>query len=538
MSSWRNSTTPDSYSHYFARRRPVVPEDTCKGSTLSDQLNADAGDITTLVHWQDFSALSHPIRSERAKLDIDFVETVLSSTRPLLDDISEAVFWQWTSWLHHIEKKAKTEEHYYPWLQWVVFRPAAHAVSAVRDRLYQEAGIDVPQNLRGFSTTSSVAEATPRGVTDILHKIDPGDDGDESPCTAHEVKRSKVLRVGDVNVLESLVRLASLEGGWAFRQAEAGVQEKARRLLCQCIDELILYDVTHIILATQEQYVLLFLNDSHQFCTSRVYTILGSATQARDMAELVLFYTHALFTRRTPYPRSHSPSPSVYRVTVPAFSPRLFQPQEALLCNGPLIHRAKLAALWPISDKSILRPLSVQFHTSQASSRHDGDITVSFGRLIFWLFDTHIVAKAAYQSSALDRLLHEFAVYEFLRALQGVVIPSLFGMYRNLSDGSSILVTSYAGVTLEDYDTLCVKDRHCCCALYGSIKLASSTMIWNPATSSYQIIMQGIMRTSSLPGSGSRSRTLEGRSLAANTVLVTDSIVMCLDILHPIHSGT
>ncbi|KAJ7247979.1 kinase-like domain-containing protein, partial [Mycena rebaudengoi] len=80
-------------------------------------------------------------------------------------------------------------------------------------------------------------------------------------------------------------------------------------------------------------------------------------------------------------------------------------------------------------------------------------------RLIFWFFETHIVAKAAYQPSALNRLLHEFAVYDFLRALKGVVIPSLFGLYRNLNDGSSILVTSYAGGTLADFDTLCLKVR-------------------------------------------------------------------------------
>ncbi|KAJ7444311.1 hypothetical protein FB451DRAFT_1413218 [Mycena latifolia] len=238
------------------------------------------------------------------------------------------------------------------------------------------------------------------------------------------------------DVLEHLVHLG-LSGGWTFREAGAtSIGNKAQRLLCQCIDELILYNITHIILRV-----------------SRVYVKRGSTTQARDMAELVLFYTHALLTRRTPYPRSSSPSTSVFRVTVLAFSPCLFQPQEALLCNGPLIHRANLAALGRVPDKPIPRRLSVQLHTSHASCRHDGDIIVSFGRLIFWLFETHIVAKAAYQPSASDRLLHEFAVYEFLRALQGVAIPSLFGMYRNLSDGSSMLVSTYAGVTLKDFDT-------------------------------------------------------------------------------------
>ncbi|KAJ6521887.1 hypothetical protein B0H19DRAFT_1086335 [Mycena capillaripes] len=32
-------------------------------------------------------------------------------------------------------------------------------------------------------------------------------------------------------------------------------------------------------------------------------------------------------------------------------------------------------------------------------------------------------------------------------------------MYRNLDDGSSILVTSYVRATLKDFSTLCLKDR-------------------------------------------------------------------------------
>ncbi|KAJ6613778.1 hypothetical protein B0H10DRAFT_2221889 [Mycena sp. CBHHK59/15] len=401
--------------------------------------------------------------------------------------------------------------------------------------------MEVPQTLRGFSTTRSVTETKSRGMTDILHIIKQGEDEDEdeSPCTAHEVKRSRVLSVhGDF--LRHLVSLAGSQGGWAFRDAEpAGLEEKARRLLCQCIDELIFYQVTHIILATEEQYVLLFLGGSHQFRIGRVYTIHGSSTQARDMAELVLFYTHALLTRRPPYPPSRPASISVYRVTVPVFSPRLFQPHEALLCNGRPIHRAKLAILQRIPGKPILRPLSVQFHTSHASCRHEGDIVVSFGRLVFWLFDTHIVAKAAYQSSALDRLLHEFAVYEFLRALQGVVIPSLFGMYRNLSDGSSMLVTSYAGVTLKDFGTLCLKDRQT--LLLRVVRLYQAGVLHNDLEPRNVVFSERSgphiidFDNATLDHT---SRTLEGRTLAANTAVVTDSIVMCLDILHPMYGDT
>ncbi|KAJ7843552.1 hypothetical protein B0H14DRAFT_2312244, partial [Mycena olivaceomarginata] len=73
----------------------------------------------------------------------------------------------------------------------------------------------------------------------------------------------------------------------------------------------------------------------------------------------------------------------------------------------------------------------------------------------------------------------EFAVYEFLRALQGVVIPSLFGMYRNLDDGSSILVTSYAGEALRDFNTLCPKDRYVQTLLMRVVQLHEAGVLHN-----------------------------------------------------------
>ncbi|KAJ7835022.1 hypothetical protein B0H14DRAFT_2299447, partial [Mycena olivaceomarginata] len=73
----------------------------------------------------------------------------------------------------------------------------------------------------------------------------------------------------------------------------------------------------------------------------------------------------------------------------------------------------------------------------------------------------------------------EFAVYEFLRALQGVVIPSLFGMYRNLDDGGSILVTSYAGETSRDFKTLCPKDRYVQTLLMRVVQLHEAGVLHN-----------------------------------------------------------
>ncbi|KAJ7788974.1 hypothetical protein B0H14DRAFT_2946308 [Mycena olivaceomarginata] len=443
MVGWRDSTVDrdNSYSHYFARTRLQGPErDTCKSATHSEQTNSEDGNITTHVHSLDFRSLSHPV-SDHIQLDLGFVDTILSSTGPDLDHPWDILGWQWDHRPENVKKEAATEQDHYPWLQWVLFSPAAQAVCAVREKLYLQAQMEIPERLCGRSTTECIYATVPRGVTDILHFLEQepeaGQDGSKKlPCTVHEIKHT---RVGS-DVLEHIANLARGGGGWAFRRGNATLDKRSWWLLCQCIDELIYNGVTHVILATPENYVLLFLDHLYRFQISRVYTIIGSATQAADMTELVLFYMHSLLTRRVPYPRPSSTSLVSRRVIVPEFSPRLFQHEEALLRNGPLIH------LPPY----ITRPLPIKFLTSDATYRHDGDIVVSFGRLVFWLFETHIVAKAACQSWASERLLHEFA---------GVVIPSLFGMHRNLDDGSSILVISYAGETLRDFNTLCLKDR-------------------------------------------------------------------------------
>ncbi|KAJ7432460.1 hypothetical protein B0H11DRAFT_2126163, partial [Mycena galericulata] len=458
LSTWQYSTLGASYSYYFSLQRPKAPRDECGSETAPNaQSNSVQGDITTRIQRQDFSALSHTV-SEHATLDINFVERILSSTGPVFASVWDPVYWQWTEWPFYINRCAEGEQAYYSWLQWALFMPAAHAVAAVRDGLYLNASIAVPPSLCGDSTTRAM---TLRSVTGILHELRREGMEKASVCTAHNFKLSRFLDVDGVDVLEHLTHLADVEGGWEFRDAETPLEEKARGLLFQCIDGLIAHQVTHIIISTQDQYVLLHLNASHQLQISRLYTIHHSATQNRDMAELVLFYTHALLTRRPPYPPHSSPSSiSLSRITVPAFSPRLFRAHEALLCRGHLLHRAKLAVLHQPPDKPLLpQPLSVKLHTTRGSYRHDGDIAIYFGRLVFGPLETHVVAKAAYESSAADRLLHEFAVYNVLHALQGVAIPSLFGLYRNLTDGSTILIISYAGVELENFDTLCLKDR-------------------------------------------------------------------------------
>ncbi|KAJ7091661.1 hypothetical protein C8R44DRAFT_954932 [Mycena epipterygia] len=201
--------------------------DLCDSGTLSEQSNSIIGNITTRILSQDFSALSQTI-SNQAKLDIEFVETVVSSTGPVLAGLWESPHWQWDEWPPHVNS-AQTEQDYYPWLEWVVFRRATHAVAAVRDRLHRDAGLAVPPSLRGHSTTTSIQGTTGRGTTDISHMVK--EDQRDSHFTAHEVKRSRVLHLGNVEVLDRLVHLAGGNGGWAIRNAGPGLEEKSSATL-------------------------------------------------------------------------------------------------------------------------------------------------------------------------------------------------------------------------------------------------------------------------------------------------------------------
>lgn len=133
---------------------------------------------------------------------------------------------------YHVVEEAKTEQDYYAWLEWVVFRPAVHAVAAVRDQLYSAAAVPVPLDIQGVTRTQCLNNTVPRGTTDIISEV-------AKRCfAAHEIKRTRVLlgRRSDgpgVQTLRVVVELARERDGYSFRDAEKGLREKARKLLCQ-----------------------------------------------------------------------------------------------------------------------------------------------------------------------------------------------------------------------------------------------------------------------------------------------------------------
>ncbi|KAJ7757173.1 hypothetical protein B0H14DRAFT_408197 [Mycena olivaceomarginata] len=454
--SWHNGDP--TYNEYFSRTRPRCPPDESDATTITNHTEADEGYRTTTVLFDDISNLSHLIATG-VTLDLPFVQSVLSSTGPDTVRSSQASMWDWVDWRVGVSKSADGEPAYYPWLEWAVYAPAAHAAAAVRDRLYSSAGREVPRSCQGTSTIRCVTANHPTGVTDIIHELER-ENQQPTACTLHEVKRDAVLTVNGVSVLQNLVTWARRRGGFKFREELGRSQEKARRLLFQAIDELVHYDVTHIVLSTQHHYVLLRLSPTYQFLISRLYQIHNSTTQLQDITDLVLFYAHAVVNPGAPYPQqpdSTSGSP-VFRVSIPAFPPHLFQPYEAFFRDGRLTHRTKLSPVKK-STNTAFPALSLCFHGDGSLNRADADVVISFGRLVFWFLDARVVAKAANGPHASQRLSHEFKAYNVMWALQGAAIPTLVGLYTKNNNGSSVLILSHVGAPLETFEALSVTQR-------------------------------------------------------------------------------
>ncbi|KAJ6528599.1 hypothetical protein B0H19DRAFT_1243083 [Mycena capillaripes] len=347
----------------------------------------------------------------------------------------------------------------YPFLEWVVYRPAARALPVVLYYLFDISSKQMPAQLAGYSRTAIIDSQHEFGSTDIVHFLSQNEDDEQTEQgirTLQEVKRARVLTIGNRNVLGEMHRLAEL--GWNFRQSSECA--KGKHLLLQAIDELANYQVQHIVLTTETHYALVHLSGDSLYM-SRVYPIHNAdlQNQASDMAELVLFYAHAALTRS--WEPSPQPPVSIFRVSVPSFSPSIFKPSQGFVhVGGTLVRPVNFSALRRPSGKLFPQLLSLGVDGICGHSRHDGEIVISFVRLTFLLFEARAVAKAAYGPCASKRLHREFDVYSALRPLQGTSIPTLFGLYWNHNDSSSVLITSHGGTPLRDFDTLTLVERH------------------------------------------------------------------------------
>ncbi|KAF7330690.1 RIO-like kinase [Mycena sanguinolenta] len=457
-STWQR-TDHSTYMNFFSLPRVDPPTDITASTAMSYDHDADDRHTNTIwLRRLNVTAMTHKISNE-VSLNLQFVRRVLSSHGPIVDPLFPFE-WQWARRPAHVKSVVDAEQGLYPFLEWIIYRPAARAVPVVLHTLFQDASQPVPVHLAGYSRTTIIYNQSDFGSTDIIHFLSPNEDAEHTDPgirTLHEVKRARVLATRHLNVLDEMYRLA--ESGWNFRQGSSTCK-KGSLLLGQALDELALNMVDYIVLTTEKQYALVHLSGD-SLHMSRVYPIQNSSSQqqADDMAELVLFYAHAALTRSSQPPPQ--PPVSIHRVSIPSFPPSIFKPSRGFIhVGGALVFPVNLSTLRRPSDGFFPQLLPLGIDGLCGHSRHDGEIIISFVQLTFFVFQAKAVAKAAYGPRASKRLRREFDVYKALRPLQGSSIPTLFGLYRNRTDGSSVLIISHGGSSLRDFDSLTIVERH------------------------------------------------------------------------------
>ncbi|KAJ7121860.1 hypothetical protein C8R43DRAFT_1112120 [Mycena crocata] len=452
-------TPKHTYDILFAMSRADSPPDLGLTATLSDHDTGGLGNRTKSLTSFDPATLRHDLGT--TTLDIAFVQQVLRETGPVFASVNTGS-WSFSTAPDHLPTEADAEPGFYPWMNWVLCAPAAHAVNAVRDELYAAAQKPVPYDVfPGVSKTDIITNNSVKGATDIIHlwRASPSA---RVPCTPHEFKRDRALRVGSESTLEYLAEKAATSS-YAFRVNEgvATLAGKGKRVVCQTINEMVVTETGHAIICTQEQYVMLRLTPAFELEISRVYQIRNSSTQAMDMAELVLFYTHSALRLGTRYIHptvSASTATTVLHVTLPSIPTALFQPYEGVFRQSGLKYCTKLVPL-PESRPSLLPLPWVRFDGDVQSDTGCNGVTISHGHVLFLFLAARVVAKTACEPSAAQRLRHEFRAYAALRGLQGVEIPKVVGLFRRNDDNNLVLLITYAGKQLKTFAYLNPIDR-------------------------------------------------------------------------------
>ncbi|KAJ7731837.1 hypothetical protein DFH07DRAFT_781159 [Mycena maculata] len=453
-------TLQQTYTTLFGEARSPPPPDRCQSPSLKDYGIADVAENTNTITPLHLSSLTHHVGA--VQLNLAFVQQVLDTTGPILTQSEYYSAWHFSEQPRNlVVREAVCEADFYPWFEWALCAPAAHAVNAVRDKLYQAADQFPEGGFDNDSETATIRNQTMPGSTDILHRLVSNDTPPiYTNCTPHEFKRSYVLQLDGESALEYLVTSAAQPRGHRFQlDAElATLRGKSRRT----VNEMVAYDTGHAIMCTQDEYVMLRLTTDFQLEISRVYKTHTSATQASDMAELVLFYTHAALRAGTRFSqKAQSTMSQVFtsmRVMVPAFPTALFQPYEAVFRDCGLSRRTQLIAL-PNNPRSLFPFRWIRFDGELQFPSPGHDVSISHGSVLFFFLAARVVAKTAHDYRAARRLRHEFNAYARMRDLQGAVIPRVVGLYRRKDENKVVLLITYAGKPLKTFDDLPPLDR-------------------------------------------------------------------------------
>jgi hypothetical protein len=124
--------------------------------------------------------------TENVRLDLDSVVGALLIYGPNLVDIAAQLDWKWES----------RPSQRYPFLEWVIYMPAARAPPAVLSHLFKTAS--KPSRHPRYITTSVVDNQRESGSTDIVHfwsEQEQENYFERNVRTVHKVKRTRVLTV-------------------------------------------------------------------------------------------------------------------------------------------------------------------------------------------------------------------------------------------------------------------------------------------------------------------------------------------------------
>ncbi|KAK7006903.1 RIO-like kinase, partial [Favolaschia claudopus] len=442
-----------SYLGYFAKSRPPPPINACTSESMST-FTAECLLHVTRLQTFDPRELSCASTPNGRILDFSLVRRVLQENGPDFEYTINAIStWQWTISPPGVFATINSEELLYPYLLWALYRPASEAVAPVLRAL------ELP--FSGYSTADALDRGTESGTTDLVHFLPHCDNlsqpelpAKDTVQTAHEVKRAMVLTNDKLVLLHAYATQS-----WSFRSS--GNFPIGRRLLRQVLAELELYGLAHIIVTTKTHYILVHLK-GHILRISPIYDIHNSASQAEDVAELILFYAHASLAKAANTNSSRVPSAIQQDVrvgfctTISSFPVSLFRPDRGVLCIDGHSWPTKLV---PATPSGLLPSIPLQIVGFDGHWRHRGDVAIAFIHLVFTVVRCKAVAKVARKPTASTRLKREYDVYDALGMLQGISIPKIFGMFRTLGDSCWVLIMSHQGMPLGDFNTLSLKQR-------------------------------------------------------------------------------
>ena len=203
-----------SYHGYFSMPRPAFPQDLTPISNYTTQHSGLSYQLT-MLHQFDAQTLTHTL-AEGVCLDLAFVSKTIRLYGPTLDNVVAQSEWQWTVPPRNVTDTISNEQSLYPFLEWVIYGPAAQALPSILDHLWRTAGGLNP--LPMFSNVTLLDSQLVYGSADLVqfwsHRK-RANYREGIVKVAHEVKRARVLMVGEENVLDQMYDLARL--GWKFR---------------------------------------------------------------------------------------------------------------------------------------------------------------------------------------------------------------------------------------------------------------------------------------------------------------------------------